>query len=190
MREKNYRPRRKLAGIYLVDVILALIIFAMGVALGFLMGRYPEDKPAPVQAVEPVVEQAEQRPTAAKVKAVAEIATTTPEPAEPEEPEPVSLGEFKITHYCPCEKCCGEWADGITATGTKATQGRTIAVDPDVIPYGTKVLLRYADGTEHAYIAEDCGGAIQNNRIDVFTDSHQAALVEGVKTAEVFIVEE
>lgn len=104
-----------------------------------------------------------------------------------EAPEDISLGEFKITHYCPCEKCCGEWADGITATGTTASEGRTIAVDPKVIPYGTEVTICYADGTEHTYIAEDCGGAIKGNRIDVFMESHEAALIEGVKYGEVYI---
>ena len=101
--------------------------------------------------------------------------------------EPVSLGEFKITYYCACSKCCGEWADGITATGTTATEGRTIAVDPKVIPYGTEVTIRYQDGTEHTYISEDCGGAIKGNRIDVFMESHEAALVAGVKYGEVFV---
>ena len=195
MKGKHYKQLRQLAGVYLVDIILALIIFAIGVAMGFLMGRYPEQEAEPVQAkqqaVEPVV-----APVAKPIVAVAEIATTTEEPvvAEPAKPEPVSLGEFKITHYCACSKCCGKSEDdpyyGITATGTIATEGRTIAVDPKVIPYGSQVLIRYADGTEHTYTAEDCGGAIKNSRIDVYMASHEAALVEGVKTAEVFIIEE
>ena len=90
-----------------------------------------------------------------------------------------SLGEFVITHYCACEKCTD--GDGITATGTKATEGRTIAVDPEVIPYGTVVII---DG--HTYVAEDCGGAIKGNKIDIYMDSHRDALVAGVKVAEVF----
>ena len=45
-----------------------------------------------------------------------------------------------------------KWANGYTATGTKATEGRTIAVDPDIIPYGTTVII-----DDHEYIAEDCG---------------------------------
>ncbi len=195
MKGKRYKQRRQVAGVYLVDIVLAIIIFAIGVAMGFLMGRYPEQEAEPVQAeqqaVEPVV-----APVVKPIVAVAEIATTTEEPvvAEPAKPEPTSLGEFKITHYCACSKCCGKaesdpWY-GITATGTKATEGRTIAVDPKVIPYGSQVLIRYADGTEHVYTAEDCGGAIKNNRIDVYMASHEAALVEGVKTAEVFIIEE
>lgn len=102
-----------------------------------------------------------------------------------------SLGEFKITHYCACTKCCGKAEDdpwyGITATGTRVKEGRTIAVDPKVIPYGTEVTICYADGTEHTYIAEDCGGAIKGNRIDVYMDSHEAANVAGIKYGEVFI---
>lgn len=91
-----------------------------------------------------------------------------------------SLGEFVITHYCACEKCTVD-GDGITATGTKAASGRTIAVDPEVIPYGTTVII---DG--RTYIAEDCGGAIKGNRIDIFMNSHEEALKAGVRTAEVF----
>ena len=98
-------------------------------------------------------------------------------------PEIVTLEGVTVTHYCGCEKCCGKWADGITATGTKATEGRTIAVDPAVIPYGSEVCLRFEDGTEAVYIAEDCGGAIKGNRVDVYMDSHDAALAAGITTA-------
>lgn len=108
---------------------------------------------------------------------------TTEKPIETE--KTVDLGEFKITAYCPCSYCCGKWADGITATGTKATAGRTIAVDPSVIPYGTKVIIN-----GHEYIAEDCGGAIKENRIDVFFNTHEEALEFGVMQAEVYIVNE
>ena len=96
-------------------------------------------------------------------------------------------GEFKLTAYCPCAKCCGKWANGITATGTTATEGRTIAVDPRVIPYGSTVTLYYEDGTVHTYTAEDCGGAIKENRIDVFFDSHEAARAFGVQSAMVYV---
>ena len=92
-----------------------------------------------------------------------------------------SLGEFKLTGYCACEYCCGK-TDGITATGTVATAGRTIAVDPTVIPYGSVVIINNKE-----YVAEDCGGAIKNNKIDIFFNSHQEALEWGVKYAEVFI---
>lgn len=99
------------------------------------------------------------------------------------------LGEFKLTAYCPCSRCCGK-DDGITATGTLAAEGRTIAVDPRVIPYGSTVTLYFADGTVHTYTAEDCGGAIKENRIDVFFSSHDAARAFGVQSAMVYVEEE
>ena len=91
------------------------------------------------------------------------------------------LGNYKLTAYCACDKCCGK-TDAITATGAKATQGRTIAVDPKVIPYGSEVII---DGEK--YIAEDCGGAIKNNRIDVYFENHDDALNFGVKFEDVYL---
>ena len=93
-----------------------------------------------------------------------------------------SLGEFVITAYCPCEKCCGEYADGLTASGTVATEGRTCAVDPEVIPLGTEIEI---DGVK--YIAEDVGGAIKGNRIDICFNDHRSALQYGVKCKEVYV---
>ena len=90
---------------------------------------------------------------------------------------------YTITAYCPCVKCCGK-TDGITATGTKATEGRTIAVDPDKIPYGTEVII---DG--QIYIAEDCGGAIKGNKIDIYFESHEEALEWGRQEKEVTILD-
>lgn len=95
----------------------------------------------------------------------------------------VFLGEFTLTAYCPRRCCCGKWASGYTATGTLATEGRTIAVDPKVIPYGSHVLLIWPDGTQHSYIAEDCGGGVNGNHIDVFFNDHQAARYFGVQSA-------
>ena len=109
------------------------------------------------------------------------IESEAPE-AESAEPETLDLGTFKLTAYCPCPYCCGEWADGITYTGTTATQGRTIAVDPDVIPLGSSVEIG-----GRTYVAEDIGGAIQGNRIDVYFRSHAEALQFGVQYATVLL---
>lgn len=83
---------------------------------------------------------------------------------------------FTVTAYCPCEKCCGAYANGYTATGEKATQGVTIAADPDVLPMGTEIEL---DG--HTYTVQDTGGAIAGNRLDLYFDSHEDALRWGVQ---------
>ena len=95
---------------------------------------------------------------------------------EPQETQETRTCVFTVTAYCPCEKCCGAYANGYTATGEKATQGVTIATDPDVIPMGTEVEI---DG--HIYIAQDVGGAISGNRIDMYFDSHEDALRWGVR---------
>ena len=94
----------------------------------------------------------------------------------------VFLGSFKLTAYCGCYSCSGKWGNG-TATGTIAKANHTIAVDPDVIPYGTEV---YIDGKR--YVAEDCGGAIVGNKIDVYHETHAEATEFGVKYADVFIL--
>ena len=105
--------------------------------------------------------------------------------------EPVSLGEFKLTAYCSCAKCCGKWAynrpNGIVygAIGEELKEGYSIAVDPSVIPYRTEVII---DG--HTYKAQDCGGAIKGNRIDVYFNNHQEALNFGVQYKEVFVKSE
>ena len=86
-----------------------------------------------------------------------------------------------LTAYCPCVKCCGN-SDGITASGTQATAGRTVAVDTRLIPYGTKISI---DGK--TYVAEDCGGKVKGYTIDVFFDSHEEALNFGRQTKTVKI---
>lgn len=91
------------------------------------------------------------------------------------------LGRFKAYGYCPCGRCCGSYASGITATGTTATEGRTIAVDPDVIPLGSRVLI---NGKE--YIAEDTGSGINGRKIDIYFESHSAALEWGVRYVDVY----
>lgn len=109
------------------------------------------------------------------------------EPAE-EENKYVNLGEFKLTAYCSCEKCCGIWAynrpNGVVygAIGEELKEGYSIAVDPNVIPYGTEVIIN-----GDTYKAQDCGGAIKGNRIDVYFDSHEDALEFGVKHEQVFL---
>ena len=86
-----------------------------------------------------------------------------------------------LTAYCPCVKCCGK-SDGITASGTQATAGRTVAVDTRLIPYGTEISI---DG--NIYVAEDCGGKVKGYTIDVFFDSHEEALNFGRQTKTVKI---
>ena len=92
------------------------------------------------------------------------------------------LGNYKLTYYCSCELCC-DVETGITATGTPVVEGQTIAVDPSVIPYGTQVIIN-----GHVFTAEDCGGAIKGNRIDIYVNDHDRANALGVNYADVYLV--
>jgi 3D (Asp-Asp-Asp) domain-containing protein len=94
----------------------------------------------------------------------------------------VSLGAFRTTAYCPCY-ACSEGYGRHTSTGTIAKANHTIAVDPRVIPYGSKVMI---NGT--VYTAEDRGGAVKGHHIDIFYDTHAQTRQYGSRNVEVFLL--
>ncbi len=138
----------------------------------------PPTNVSPSPSVPPSTEAPEQKPTTPPAE----------KPVEPEPQPPVDasnkekLGSFKVTHYCPCFFCSGSWGAN-TATGTVPVPGRTIAVDPSVIPLGSRVEIN-----GHVYIAEDTGGAIRGNKIDIFVSDHTTALNSGVYYADVYLL--
>ena len=114
-------------------------------------------------------------------------ATSEPSVVESETVEPVtnivSLGVCKVTAYCMenYPHICNDGDSTRTSTGAIPTVGRTVAVDPSAIPYGSEVIIN-----GHTYIAEDCGGAIKGkNRFDILFATHREALDFGVQYAEV-----
>lgn len=90
------------------------------------------------------------------------------------------LGNYKLTAYCNCSKCCGKWAGGNTASGTVPTAGRTVACNS--LPFGTKLNIN-----GHIYTVEDTGN-MADNVIDIYFDSHSSALQFGVQYADVYKV--
>jgi 3D (Asp-Asp-Asp) domain-containing protein len=87
-----------------------------------------------------------------------------------------------VTAYCPCEECCGESSDGITASGVEAV-GKLCAA-PKSIPFGTVIdIPGYGVVT-----VEDRGSAITEAKLDVLFPTHEAARAWGVQTLEVEIV--
>lgn len=104
---------------------------------------------------------------------------------EEEQPKDIYAGEFEITYYCPCTDCCGK-TDGITASGTLAQEGITVAADWDILPLGSKI---YIEGIGYRTV-EDKGGAIVGQSLDVFVNSHTEALELGRHKADVWIVED
>lgn len=106
------------------------------------------------------------------------VETTTETTTEPQTKTMLVVA----TAYCSCTKCCGK-SDGITASGKKAKANHTIAVDKNVIPLGTVVLI---NGKQ--YVSEDTGGAIKGNRIDIYFDSHEQALEWGRQQIEIEVL--
>lgn len=98
------------------------------------------------------------------------------------------LDNVTVTHYDCCVECCGK-ADGITASGVRATPGVTVAVDPDVIPLGADVLVDYGDGEICYYRADDTGSGVVGNHIDLCVADHQTAVQLGRRTATVWWTE-
>ena len=90
-----------------------------------------------------------------------------------------SLGTFYITAYCGCSKCSG--GHNKTASGTTPTQGRTIAADTSILPFGTQVVI---DGI--VYTVEDRGSGIVGNHIDIFFATHEDATAYGSKSVTVY----
>lgn len=92
------------------------------------------------------------------------------------------LGNFKLTSYCACPICCGIWSDGTatTASGTTATEGRTVAMGG--VPFGTKLVIGGL-----VYTVEDRGTPY--GHVDIYKNNHQDALNFGVQHADVYLAE-
>ncbi|MBE5972690.1 MAG: phosphatase [Lachnoclostridium sp.] len=95
----------------------------------------------------------------------------------------IPLGTFKTTAYCPCYQCSEGWGRQ-TSSGALATANYTVAVDKRVIPMGTRLLI---NGKE--YVAQDVGGGVKGNHIDIYFNTHGETREHGVRNAEVFIIQ-
>lgn len=159
-------------------IVLIGIVFAIFTA-GFVCGRLG------VQAR--ASDKSDIKPnTSSAVEIFPEI--ETPTPVNP-------LVEFVATAYCSCEKCCGVWATKrpldengnpiiYGASGIVLQQGVSVAADTSLYPMGTLLEIE-GMGT---YTVQDRGGAIKENRLDIYFDNHQDAVAFGVQTVQVRVV--
>lgn len=74
----------------------------------------------------------------------------------------------------------------LTSTGGYAKVNRTIAVDPRIIPYGSKI---YIPELNYIGVAEDCGSAIKQNRIDIFMATESQCIQWGIRNVTIYILE-
>jgi 3D (Asp-Asp-Asp) domain-containing protein len=118
-----------------------------------------------------------------------------PQESPPFEPSPSPLikllGKYTVTAYCPCEKCCGKWANmpgpRVTANGHKIQDGDKFVAAPKNTPFNTWLYIK--GYSNEPIMVLDRGGAIKGKRLDVFFPTHQEALNWGVKEIEVFEVQ-
>ena len=92
--------------------------------------------------------------------------------------------EMRVTAYCPCPQCCGEYSDGITACGYEIQPGDTFVAADRRYPFRTEMLIPGYSSYQPVKVL-DRGGAIKGNRLDVFFATHEDALQWGVQYLEV-----
>ena len=112
-------------------------------------------------------------------------ATPEPSPTPTPQPQYEDLGIFKITAYSDSAALNGTDGRGITRSGERTHWG-VVAVDPRVIPLGSKIVIEGMDGT--VFTALDTGGGIKGRRVDVWYDTDWAAIQHGVKEVRVLLV--
>jgi 3D (Asp-Asp-Asp) domain-containing protein len=99
---------------------------------------------------------------------------------------------MKVTAYCPCDKCCGKYADGKTATNDDAYVCDGVAADFSLLPKRTVLEIPGAGVKE----VDDTGGAMRRAgrenppvyHIDLRFPAHEQALAWGVKWLDVEIL--
>lgn len=96
------------------------------------------------------------------------------------------LDTYVATAYCSCPTCTGPYSSGYTASGTLATEGRTIACN--TLPFGTQVYIECGEYSGY-YIVEDTGWSPYGDAwLDFFFESHDSALAFGLRYADVYLV--
>lgn len=96
------------------------------------------------------------------------------------------LGEFKVTYYCPCSECSGQWGTALAhpcSDNHEALAQHSIAVDPKVIPIGSVVMMN-----GKYYTAEDVGSAVVGKTVDVFVETHDEVIKNGLDYEDVFLI--
>ena len=160
-----------------MKIFVSIVGFVVGFILGYItpnMFASANTKTITIHKVEPIV---------IKTITIERLIEHTPVNSHS---DTKSTKQYKLTAYC-CENyphICNNGDSTKTSTGTTPTPGRTVAVDPNVIPYGSEVIIN-----GHTYIAEDCGGGVKGNRVDILFATHEEALRFGVQYAEVEIIE-
>ena len=146
-----------------------------------ITAQYPHSPNAGLQAEDPYMVESlpAEAPDHGEPPEAIEIVTKDATAAEAVPAERwESLGVWKLTAYCPCEKCNGRGRAWKTASGAPMVVGRTVAVGG--LPFGTELMIN-----GQRYVVEDRG--VSGHHVDILHESHAAANRFGIQRAEVFI---
>ncbi|MDD3020916.1 MAG: 3D domain-containing protein [Alphaproteobacteria bacterium] len=157
-----------------------IIGFVAGLIIGGLVGRCTSAKALDAMPVE--------------TDTATQTMSATGEPEAPDStPEPIDLGTYRVTAYCSCEKCCGEWAlnrpNGIVygASGEELKQGVSVA---STLPFGSVIeiegLGQYIVQDRIAQWVIDKYG---ENQVDVYFSDHGQAVQFGLQNLEVYLIQ-
>jgi 3D (Asp-Asp-Asp) domain-containing protein len=175
-------------------LVAAVVLFTLGAA-GAVVGRAASNDDgkstvAPTVHVEQVEEATAEL---ASAKIAPEVAATVVDqdklvPVVVVTPT-VKTIEMEVTAYCPCTKCCGPKAQGITASGKNVhyNDGQFVAADKK-FAFGTKLIIPGYAGSKTVEVT-DRGGAIKGNKLDVYFHSHAEALKWGRQKLTVTVIE-
>lgn len=190
MKTSKTREQRNQSKMFLALAIVSWTII-MAVIIAYLTTLTAEGTSDPVAAEPPI----ETRKTARdEVEEEYEEISATEYSTIPTVEEILSeanvMEDCTITHYCTelYPHICGE-GHGITYSGRPVEAYVSVAVDKDIIPLGSTVYIDYGDGDIRKYRADDIGGGVNGNHVDVAVTTHEEALQEGLKTATVYWIE-
>jgi 3D (Asp-Asp-Asp) domain-containing protein len=100
------------------------------------------------------------------------------------EPEEWDTVQMRVTAYCPCQECCGRFADGVTACNHRIREGDVFVAADKKYRFRTEVIVPGYNKGEPVKVL-DRGRVIKGNRLDVFFNSHRTAKKWGVKYLDV-----
>lgn len=96
------------------------------------------------------------------------------------------MGQYSVFFHCDCPTCTGRAEGDLNKVGSQNVEGVTVAVDPEVIPYGTKI---YVEGLG-TFIAQDSIYTTKGNAISIYVEDHMMARTLGIRVLDVFEVKE
>jgi 3D (Asp-Asp-Asp) domain-containing protein len=179
-----------------IPIVCALLGVMLVGASGKAEDATPAASPLPELAMAvtqtPAIATPTTRPAAAPVELLISVAPA-PAPARANAAVMPTLPRIvwmEVTAYCPCKKCCGPKAQGITASGKRINfnDGLFVAADKNVFDFHTRLQIPgYASGQPVPVL--DRGGAIKGNKLDVFFPSHAEAMKWGRQKLAVTVVD-